>query len=394
MKLQTIDDIADVKGKKILLRVDFNVTLSDGKVQDDTRIREALPTINELLDKGAALIACSHLKRPKGKVNPKYSLAPVANRLEELLGKPIKRAHTVSGQDARDTAETLQPGEIMLLENTRFLPGEESNSPKLAKKLAEMADIFISDAFAAVHRAHTSTVGVAKILPSYAGRLIEREISMLEACVKETKKPLVLIIGGAKIDTKIGVVEHFLGKADTILVGGGLANTFLSALQVPIGASLCETDQFHLARDILELAEKKNTKILLPLDAVCGEEYSIHAERYERILDDIKPGDRIFDIGPQTIESWRNVIEKAGTILWNGPMGVFEFDNFSFGTKAIAEIVAKTNAVSILGGGDTIDAIHRFQIDEGQYSYVSTGGGAMLEFLEGKELPGISVLCK
>lgn len=389
---KSITDI-DVSGKKILLRCDFNVPLDKdtGVITDDGRIVSTLPTINYLLNNGAAVIACSHLGRPKGEWNPKMALGVVAIRLSELLKKPVKMSKDVIGEDAKSLSSSLQPGEIMLLENLRFHKEEEKNDPVFAKTLADMADIYVNDAFGAAHRAHASTEGVSHFLPAVSGLLISKELDHIGGALNNPKRPLIAILGGSKISDKLDVIIHLLGKVDALLIGGGMAFTFIKASGGMIGNSLCEEDKLDYALDVLSRAKKLGVRILLPVDAIAGAEFSNDTEPVEVDSTGIPDGMMGLDIGPQTSIAFAEEIKKAATVIWNGPMGVFEFPKFSQGTYAVAAALADSDAISIVGGGDSAAAIRKFGFED-RVTHVSTGGGATLEFLEGKELPGIACL--
>jgi len=389
---KSVTDI-DVGGKKVLLRCDFNVPIDKetGEIGDEGRIIAALPTINYLLDHNAAIIACSHFGRPKGAFKPEFSLAPVAKSLSKLLGKPVKMAQDVIGSNATQLAGELKPGEIMLLENTRFHAEEEKNDPEFSKSLADMADIFVSDAFGSVHRAHASTEGVSHYLPAVSGFLLKKELDHIGGAISNPKRPLVAILGGAKISDKLGVISNLLKISDSIIIGGGMAYTFFKAEGGEIGNSLCEENEFESVLKCKEEAKTRGVDLLLPYDSVAGSEFS----------DDVRPetvnnyhipdGLIAMDIGPHAIDDFIKMIAKAGTIVWNGPMGVFEFPNFSRGTRAVANAVAESNAISIIGGGDSAAAVRKFGVAD-KITHISTGGGASLEFMEGKTLPGIACL--
>ena len=386
---KSIEDIS-VSGKKVLVRCDFNVPLKEGVITSDKRIVAALPTIQYLLDQGAAVILCSHLGRPKGEVMPEYSLAPVAARLSELLGRPVQMAKDVVGPDAAAKAAALQPGQLLMLENVRFEKGETKNDPELAKKFASLAEIYVNDAFGSAHRAHASTAGVADYLPAVCGYLIQKEITVMGKALADPKRPFVAILGGAKVSDKIGVIENLLDKVDTLIVGGGMAYTFLKAQGHAIGASLCEEDKLDLARQMLQKAEKLGVRLLLPVDNVAGDRFDANCA-VQVVDDEIPEGWMGMDIGPKTVELYCAAVKGAGTVVWNGPMGVFEFDQFAKGTLAVASAVAESGAVSIIGGGDSAAAVTKLGFAD-KMTHISTGGGASLEFLEGKELPGIAAL--
>ena len=390
---KTVRDV-EVRGKKVLLRCDFNVPQDKetGAITSDKRIVAALPTIRYLLENGAAVIACSHLGKPKNGPDPKLSLAPVAKRLSELLGREVIFAHDVVGPDAQAKAAALQPGQILLLENTRFEKGETKNDPELARKMAAMADVYVSDAFGAVHRAHASTAGVAAYLPAVSGFLIQKELEIMGGALANPKRPLVAILGGAKVADKIGVIKNLLQKADTILIGGGMSYTFLAAQGRPIGTSLLDADHVDYARQMLDQASQMGVNLLLPLDNLAAKEFSPDAAP---VLVDAQnfPEDLMgMDIGPKTIQLFTDAIRGAGTVIWNGPMGVFEFPAFAQGTRAVAAAMAQqADAVTIVGGGDSASAVEQTGLAH-QLSHISTGGGASLEFLEGLVLPGIACL--
>ena len=388
---KTIEDI-DVSGKKVLVRCDFNVPLDENKnITDETRINAALPTIKYLLEHKAAVILCSHLGRPKGEFNMKYSLAPVAKRLSEKLGFEVKLAKDVIGPDAKKLAAEVKPGEAVLLENVRFHAEEEKNDPAFAKELASMADIYVSDAFGTVHRAHASTAGVAQYLPAVAGFLIGKELNFLGKAVTDPERPFVAILGGAKVKDKIGVITNLIEKVDTLLIGGGMAYTFMKATGGEIGNSLCDDERLSLALELLDKAKAKGVKLLLPVDNVCGKEFNNDTEQMVCESGKIPEGWEGLDIGPKTVELFSKEIKAAKTVVWNGPMGVFEMPNFAKGTLAIATAMAESDATTIIGGGDSAAAVTQMGL-AGKMSHISTGGGASLEFLEGKTLPGVAAL--
>ena len=387
---KTIEDI-DVAGKKVLVRCDFNVPLKDGVITSDKRIVSSLPTIKYLLDHNAKVILCSHLGRPKGEVNPEFSLAPVAKRLSELLGKEVKMASDVVGESAQALAASLQDGEAMLLENVRFEKGETKNDPELSKKFAALADLFVNDAFGSAHRAHCSTTGVADYLPAVCGYLIQKEISVMGTALADPKRPFVAILGGAKVSDKIGVITNLIDKVDTLIIGGGMAYTFFKALGHPIGTSICEEDKVELAGEMMQKAKEKGIKFLIPIDNKVGKEYKPDTEFMAVDSDDLPDGWMGLDIGPRTETLFADAIKGAGTVVWNGPMGVSEWDNFASGTIAVAKAVADSGAISIIGGGDSAAAVQKLGFAD-KMTHLSTGGGASLEFLEGKELPGIACL--
>ena len=387
---KTIEDI-DVAGKKVLVRCDFNVPLKDGEITSDKRIVSSLPTIQYLLDHNAKVILCSHLGRPKGEVNPEFSLAPVAKRLSELLGKEVKMAADVVGESAQSLASSLQEGEAMLLENVRFEKGETKNDPELSKKFAALADIFVNDAFGSAHRAHCSTTGVADHLPAVCGYLIQKEITIMGGALADPKRPFVAILGGAKVSDKIGVITNLIDKVDTLIIGGGMAYTFFRALGHPIGTSICEEDKVDLAGEMMQKAKEKGVKFLIPVDNKVGKEYKPDTEAMVVDSDDLPDGWMGLDIGPRTEQLFADAIKGAGTVVWNGPMGVSEWENFASGTIAVAKAVADSGAISIIGGGDSAAAVQKLGFAD-KMTHISTGGGASLEFLEGKELPGIACL--
>ena len=387
---KTIEDI-DVAGKKVLVRCDFNVPLKDGVITSDKRIVSSLPTIKYLLDHNAKVILCSHLGRPKGEVNPEFSLAPVAKRLSELLGKEVKMASDVVGENAQALAASLQNGEAMLLENVRFEKGETKNDPELSKKFAALADLFVNDAFGSAHRAHCSTTGVADYLPAVCGYLIQKEISVMGTALADPKRPFVAILGGAKVSDKIGVITNLIDEVDTLIIGGGMAYTFFKALGHPIGTSICEEDKVELAGEMMQKAKEKGIKFLIPIDNKVGKEYKPDTEFMAVDSDDLPDGWMGLDIGPRTETLFADAIKGAGTVVWNGPMGVSEWDNFASGTIAVAKAVADSGAISIIGGGDSAAAVQKLGFAD-KMTHISTGGGASLEFLEGKELPGIACL--
>jgi phosphoglycerate kinase len=384
---KTVEDI-DVQGKKVLVRVDFNVPIKDGQVGDDTRIRAALPTIEYLLDRGAAVILCSHLGRPKGGVQPEFSLRPVAEHLGQLIDKPVKFSEETIGPAAEKAAAELKPGDVLVLENTRFYPGETKNDPEMARQLSALADLYVNDAFGSAHRAHASTEGVAKYLPAVAGYLLEKEIRYLGQAIANPARPFIAILGGAKISDKIGVIRNLLKKAEQVLIGGGMANTFFKAQGYPIGESLVEDEALETAKELL--AEGGN-RLRLPVDVVIADRFENDAERRIMSMGPVPDGWRILDVGPQTVDSFGRIIDEAGTIVWNGPMGVFEFPRFSEGTFGIARAIASSEATSIIGGGDSIAAVQEAGVAE-KITHISTGGGASLEMLEGLVLPGLAAL--
>jgi len=384
---KTVRDI-DVRGKRVLVRVDFNVPVKEGRVGDDTRIRAAMPTIQYLLDNGASVILFSHLGRPKGTADPKYSLKPVAGHLSELLGRPVKFAEDTVGPSAQGLAKELQPGEVLLLENTRYDAGEEKNDLDLAQKMAALADVYVNDAFGSAHRAHSSTEGVARYLPAVAGFLMEKEIQYLGQAIANPKRPFIAILGGAKISDKIGVIKNLLQTADQVLIGGGMANTFFKAQGYPVGDSLVEDEALDTAR---ELVQAGSSKLRLPVDVVIADKFDAEAEKKVMPIGPVPDGWRILDIGPETVAAFKKALTGAGTVVWNGPMGVFEFPRFAEGTMGVAQAVAECGATSIVGGGESVAAVKQSGLAD-KITHVSTGGGASLEMLEGLTLPGVAAL--
>jgi phosphoglycerate kinase len=387
MNKKTVRDV-DVSGKRVLVRVDFNVPVKDGVVGDDTRIRAARPTLDYLLEHGASLILCSHLGRPKGGPDPKYSLRPVAAHLQQLMGREVHFAEDCVGPSAEKSAQALKPGDILVLENTRFHPEEEKNDPQMAKHLASLADVYVDDAFGSAHRAHASTEGVARFLPAVAGLLMEKEIQYLSRAVTDPARPFIAILGGAKISDKIGVIRNLLGKADSVLIGGGMANTFFKAQGYPIGDSLAEDESLSTAREILSMA---GTHLRLPVDIVIADGFNADADHKTMPVAPVPDGWRILDIGPDTVAAYGRAIHGSKTVVWNGPMGVFEFPEFAQGTFGVAKAVADSGAVSIVGGGESVAALQQSGL-AGKITHISTGGGASLEMLEGLTLPGVAAL--
>ncbi len=389
---KTVRDV-ELKEKRVICRCDFNVPMKEGAITDDTRIRAALPTIQYMLEEGASVILMSHLGRPKGKPNHDFTLAPVAQRLEELLGRPVQFApsDTVVDDGVREKAAALRPGDVMLLENVRYRAEEEKNDPGFSKELADLADLFVNDAFGTAHRAHSSTAGIADFLPAVSGFLIEKELQFLGEAVDDPKRPFVAILGGSKVSDKIGVIENLIEKADTILIGGGMAYTFIKAAGCGIGTSLCEEDKLDLANELRAKAESKGVKLLVPSDSKLGDKFAADCETRFADSDAMPDGWMGMDIGPKTIEAYTKAVAEAGTVVWNGPMGVFEFPAFEDGTKAVAKAMAESGAVTVVGGGDSAAAVKQFGFEEGM-THISTGGGASLEFLEGKVLPGVACL--
>ncbi|MCQ2560468.1 MAG: phosphoglycerate kinase [Clostridia bacterium] len=389
---KTVRDI-DIKGKKIICRCDFNVPLKDGVITDDIRITSAMPTINYMLEQGAAVILMSHLGRPKGKPDSAYTLAPVAKRLSELLGKEVVFAASdiVVDEDVKAKAAALKPGEVMLLENVRYRAEEEKNDPAFSKELADLADIYVNDAFGTAHRAHSSTAGVADYLPAVSGFLIEKELQFLGEAVDNPKRPFVAILGGSKVSDKIAVIENLINKADTIIIGGGMAYTFLKANGKEIGTSLCEEDKLELAKSLQEKALAKGVMLVLPVDSKCGDKFAEDCQVKVADADMMPAGWMGMDIGPNTINLYTEAVKNAGTVVWNGPMGVFEFPAFADGTMAIAQAMAECKGTTVVGGGDSAAAVNKSGYAD-KITHISTGGGASLEFLEGRELPGVAVL--
>lgn len=389
---KTIEDI-DVKGKRVLARCDFNVPLKDGEITNDKRIVAALPTIKYLMENGARVILCSHLGRPKGEYKPEFSLAPVAKKLSEYLGVEVKLAEDaeVVGENAKAMAAELKDGEVMLLENVRYRKEETKNEENFSKELASLADIFVNDAFGTAHRAHCSTTGVASYLPAVCGYLIQKEIKFMGGALADPKRPLVAILGGAKVSDKIGVISNLIEKCDTIIIGGGMAYTFMKFLGHNIGDSLLEADWVEKAGEMMKSAEEKGVKFLIPVDNKVGKEYDENTESQIVNSDEIPDGWMGLDIGPKTQEMFANAIKGAGTVIWNGPMGVSEWDNFAAGTICVAKAVAESGSISVIGGGDSVAAVTKLGFAD-KMSHISTGGGASLEFLEGKDLPGICAL--
>lgn len=391
MNKKTVKDV-DLKGKRVFCRVDFNVPMQDGKITDETRIRAALPTIQYLVEQGAKVILASHLGRPKGKVVEEMRLTPVAVRLSELLGQEVKKADEACGDSVKAMIATMNDGDVLLLENVRFYPGEEKNDPELAKAFAELADIYVNDAFGAAHRAHASTEGIAHYLPAVSGFLMQKELDVLGKALSNPERPFTAIIGGAKVKDKIGVIENLLELVDNLIIGGGLAYTFVKAQGHEIGQSLLEEDKIDLAKSFMEKAKEKGVHFYMPVDAVVADEFSADANTKVVAIEDIPADWQALDIGPKTASIYRDVIEKSKLVIWNGPMGVFEMDKFAGGTKAVAEaLAAAKDTYSVIGGGDSAAAVEKFGLAD-KMSHISTGGGASLEFMEGKALPGVVAL--
>lgn len=388
---KSVEDI-DVEGKRVLVRCDFNVPFDgEGKISDPKRIDEALRTIRYLVDHHAKVILCSHLGRPKGEFNPKYSLAPVAEYLSKVLGQPVQMAKDVIGDSAKAICASLKEGEVALLENVRFHKEEEKNDPEFSKALASLAEIYVNDAFGTAHRAHASTAGVAAYLPAVCGYLIQKEITVMGGALANPKRPFVSILGGAKVSDKIGVISNLLDKVDTLIIGGGMAYTFMKALGYSIGTSICEDDKLELAQEMMAKAKEKNVKFLIPLDNVVADKYDENADHKVSDSDQIPDGWMGLDIGPKTQALFTSALVGSGTVVWNGPMGVSEWKNFAAGTEAVAKAVAESGAISIIGGGDSAAAVEQLGFAD-KMTHISTGGGASLEFLEGLELPGIACL--
>lgn len=391
MNKKSIKDI-DLNGKRVFCRVDFNVPLQNGNVTDDTRIRAALPTIQYLMENGAKIILASHLGRPKGKVVEELRLTPVAKRLSELLKKDIRKSNEAYGEIAKAEVDKLNNGDIVLLENVRFYPGEEKNDPELARSFADLADVFVNDAFGAAHRAHASTEGIAQFLPAVAGFLMEKELEVLGKALSNPERPFTAIIGGAKVKDKIGVIDNLLDKVDNLIIGGGLAYTFVKANGYEVGKSLLEEDKIELAKSFMEKAKQKNVKFYMPVDVVVADDFSDSANKKVVSIDEIPSDWEALDIGPKTIETYREVIKQSKLVIWNGPMGVFELESFANGTKGVANALAEsTSTYSVIGGGDSAAAVEKFELAD-KMSHISTGGGASLEFMEGKILPGVAAL--
>ncbi|MBY0123829.1 phosphoglycerate kinase [Bacillus sp. S/N-304-OC-R1] len=391
MNKKSVKDV-ELKGKRVFCRVDFNVPMEDGKVTDETRIRAALPTIKYLIEQGAKVILASHLGRPKGKVVEELRLTPVASRLSELLGKEVKKADEAYGDTVKDIISALGEGDVLLLENVRFYPGEEKNDPELAQAFAQLADIYVNDAFGAAHRAHASTEGIAHYLPAVSGLLMEKELSVLGKALSNPERPFTAIIGGAKVKDKIDVIENLLDKVDNLIIGGGLAFTFVKAKGYEIGNSLLEEDKIELAKSFMQKAEEKGVKFYMPIDAVVADEFSQNANAKTVEINEIPEGWMALDIGPKTADLYSDVIHGSKLVIWNGPMGVFEWSKFANGTRTVAETLAEANeAYSVIGGGDSAAAVEKFFLAD-RMDHISTGGGASLEFMEGKALPGVVAL--
>ncbi|MCM3773169.1 phosphoglycerate kinase [Priestia aryabhattai] len=391
MNKKTLKDI-DVKGKRVFCRVDFNVPMKDGKVTDETRIRAAIPTIQYLVEQGAKVILASHLGRPKGEVVEELRLNAVAERLQALLGKDVAKADEAFGEEVKKTIDGMSEGDVLVLENVRFYPGEEKNDPELAKAFAELADVYVNDAFGAAHRAHASTEGIAQHIPAVAGFLMEKELDVLSKALSNPERPFTAIVGGAKVKDKIGVIDHLLDKVDNLIIGGGLSYTFIKALGHEVGKSLLEEDKIELAKSFMEKAKKNGVNFYVPVDVVVADDFSNDANTQIVSIEDIPSDWEGLDAGPKTREIYADVIKNSKLVIWNGPMGVFELDAFANGTKAVAEALAEaTDTYSVIGGGDSAAAVEKFNLAD-KMSHISTGGGASLEFMEGKELPGVVAL--
>ncbi|AFM43411.1 3-phosphoglycerate kinase [Desulfosporosinus acidiphilus SJ4] len=391
MNKKSIYDI-DVKGKRVLVRADFNVPLNEqGQITDDTRIRASLPTIEYLIKEGARVILASHLGRPKGQVNPKYSLAPVAQRLSERLGQTVALAQDCVGDAAKEAVDKLQDGQVLLLENVRFHKEEEKNDPEFARQMASLADIFVNDAFGTAHRAHATTEGVTHYIPAVAGLLMKKEVEFMGNALERPERPFAAIIGGAKVSDKIGVIENLLEKVNALIIGGGMANTFLKAQGYKVGRSLLEEDKLELAKQLIEKAKAQGVALELPVDVIVAKEFAADAPHRIAALTDIQDDEMALDIGPASSERFGNLISTAQTVVWNGPMGVFEMDAFAKGTERVAQAVADCKGTTIVGGGDSVAAVEKTGVAE-RMTHISTGGGASLEFLEGKILPGVAAL--
>jgi phosphoglycerate kinase len=391
MKWRTLPDLPIQRGDRVLVRVDYNVPLADGRPTDDTRIRESLPTLRDLLGRGAAVILMSHLGRPKGRPNPALSLAPVAHRLAELLGVPVEFVPAVSGPQAEEQAARLEAGQVMMLENLRFDPREEANDPELARELARLARFYVNDAFGSAHRAHASTAGVPALLPAAAGRLMERELHALGSILGEPERPYWAIIGGAKVSDKIVLLERLIEAADGIIIGGGMANTFLAAEGFEMGASRVEPDALGVARELLARARAANHPVILPADVMAAERFEAESPARTVAPGELKPGELALDIGPATVSRIEQALQDARTVFWNGPLGVFEWDRFAAGTLAVAKTLATLPAKVVVGGGDSAAAVAKAGVKD-RLTHISTGGGAALEFLEGRTLPGVAAL--
>lgn len=390
MNKKSIRDV-ELAGKRVFCRVDFNVPMQDGVITDDTRIRAAVPTIRFMMEAGAKVILASHFGRPKGQVVEEMRLTPVAAHLSSLFGKDVRKLEDCQGADVEAAVERMESGDVILLENVRFHAGEEKNDPELAKSFAALADLFVNDAFGTAHRAHASTAGIAEYIPAVAGLLMEKEIRFMGGALSNPERPFTAIVGGAKVKDKIAVIENLLTKVDHLIIGGGMANTFLKAQGYGIGASLCEDDKLDLARTLMEQAKERGVQLLMPVDVVVADRFAADAEKQVVAIDAIPEGWMALDIGPKTVEQYHSVIVDSKTVVWNGPMGVFEMDAFAGGTIGVAKAMAACSGTTIIGGGDSVAAVEKAGVAE-QMTHISTGGGASLEFMEGKELPGVAVL--
>ncbi|MFM1654936.1 phosphoglycerate kinase [Brevibacillus sp. B_LB10_24] len=390
MSKKSIRDI-DLAGKRVFCRVDFNVPMQDGVITDDTRIRAAVPTITYLTNAGAKVILASHFGRPKGEVVEEMRLTAVAEHLAKLLGQPVKKLADSTGPQVAAAAQEMKDGDVILLENVRFHAGEEKNDPELAKAFASLADVFVNDAFGTAHRAHASTAGIAQYIPAVAGLLMEKEIQFLGGALSNPDRPFTAIVGGAKVKDKIAVIENLLTKVDTLIIGGGMANTFIKAQGYSVGASLCEDDKLELARSLMEQAKQRGVQMLMPTDVVVADRFAADAETKTVSIDAIPDGWMALDIGPATVKTFREAILASKTVVWNGPMGVFEMDKFANGTVEVAKAMAECDGTTIIGGGDSVAAVEKAGVAD-RMTHISTGGGASLEFMEGKDLPGVTVL--
>lgn len=390
MNKKSIRDV-ELAGKRVFCRVDFNVPMQDGIITDDTRIRAAVPTIQFLVEAGAKVILASHFGRPKGQVVEEMRLTPVAAHLSTLLGKDVKKLDDSIGVEVEAAVQQMEAGDVILLENVRFHAGEEKNDPEIAKSFAALADLFVNDAFGTAHRAHASTAGIANYIPAVAGLLMEKEIRFMGGALSRPERPFTAIVGGAKVKDKIAVIENLLTKVDHLIIGGGMANTFLKAQGFGIGASLCEDDKLELARTLMAQAKERNVSLLMPVDVVVADRFAADAEKQTVSIDAIPDGWMALDIGPKTVEQYHKVIVDSKTVVWNGPMGVFEMDAFAQGTIGVAKAMSECSGTTIIGGGDSVAAVEKAGVAE-QMTHISTGGGASLEFMEGKELPGVAVL--
>lgn len=390
MNKKSIRDV-ELAGKRVFCRVDFNVPMQDGVITDDTRIRAAVPTIRYMADAGAKVILASHFGRPKGQVVEEMRLTPVAAHLSALLGKEVTKLGDSVGEEVKAAVAGMKNGDVLLLENVRFHPGEEKNDPELAKSFAELADLFVNDAFGTAHRAHASTAGIAQYIPAVSGLLMEKEIRFMGGALSNPERPFTAIVGGAKVKDKIAVIENLLTKVDHLIIGGGMANTFLKAQGYAIGASLCEDDKLDLARSLMEQAKERGVNLMMPIDVVVADGFAADAEKKTVAIDAIPEGWMALDIGPKTVEAYHRVIVESKTVVWNGPMGVFEMDAFAQGTIGVARAMKECSGTTIIGGGDSVAAVEKAGVAD-EMTHISTGGGASLEFMEGKELPGVTVL--